>query len=109
MKERRQYERFMFPIPVRIETMEIGRKKVLDLNTRDLSASGTFIPTLTSFPEGTSFILDFTIPTDCIKILKDMRSLKSFKGNMVRSTAHGMAIQFDQECQIESLKALKMQ
>jgi len=33
MEERRQYERFMFPIPVRIETMEL-RKKVLDLNTR---------------------------------------------------------------------------
>ena len=34
MEERRQYERFMFPIPVRIETMELRRKKVLDLNTR---------------------------------------------------------------------------
>jgi hypothetical protein len=84
-------------------------KKVLDLNTRDVSASGTFIPTLTSFPEGTRFNLDFTIPTDCIKVLKGMKSLKSFKGNMVRSTDHGMAIQFDRECQIESLKALKMQ
>jgi len=31
MKERRQYERFMFALPVRIETMMTGRKKVLDL------------------------------------------------------------------------------
>ena len=106
MNERRQYERFMFPLPVRLKTVESRRKKILDLNTRDLSASGTFIPTLTSFPEGTRFVLDFTIPTDSIKKLKDVKSLKGFKGNMVRSTAHGMAIHFDRECQIESLKAL---
>ena len=43
MKERRQYERFMFALPVRIETMMTGRKKVLDLATRDISVSGTFI------------------------------------------------------------------
>jgi hypothetical protein len=95
MEERRQYERFMFPVPVRIETMELGRKKVLDLNTRDLSASGTFIPALTSFSEGTRFILDFTIPNNSFKNHKGIKSLKCFKGNMVRSTAYGMAIHFN--------------
>jgi len=106
MEERRQYERFTIPLPVRLETIELGRKKVLYLETRDISASGTFITTLTSFPEGTRFILDFTIPSDSIKGLKDVKSLKGCTGNMVRSTPHGMAIQFDRECQIESLKAL---
>ena len=71
MKEKRQYERFILPLPVRLETIELGRKKVLDLNTRDLSASGTFIITLTSFPEETRFVLDFTIPINSIKRLKE--------------------------------------
>jgi hypothetical protein len=106
MKERRQYDRFPFPIPVRIEDITSGRKKVIDLYTRDISASGTFITTLTSFPEETRFILNFTIPSDSIKGLKDVKSLRGFTGSMVRSTAHGMAIHFDRECQIESLKAL---
>ena len=106
MKEQRQYERFMFPLPVRIEDITSGRKKVVDLETKDISASGTFIPTLTSFPEGTRFILDFTIPTDSIKKLKDLKSLKGFTGSMVRSTPLGLAIELDRECQIESLKAL---
>jgi len=106
MKERRQYERFSFPLPVRIEDITSGRKKVVDLETKDISASGTFIPTLTSFPEGTRFILDFTIPTDSIKKLKDLKSLKGFTGSMVRSTPLGLAIELDRECQIESLKAL---
>ena len=106
MKEQRQYERFTFPLPVRIEAITSGRKKVVDLETRNLSASGTFITTLTSFPEGTRFILDFTTPSDSIKGLKDVKSLKGCTGSMVRSTPHGMAIHFDRECQIESLKAL---
>lgn len=106
MKERRQYERFPIPLPVRLESITLGRKEVLDLETRDISASGIFIATLMSFPEGTQFILDFTIPSDNIKEFKDVKSLKGCTGSMVRSTPHGMAIQFDRECQIESLKAL---
>ncbi|MDH3956643.1 MAG: PilZ domain-containing protein [Desulfobacteraceae bacterium] len=106
MKERRQYERFSFPLPVRLKAMTTGRKKVIDLYTRDLSVSGTFITTLTSFPEETRLTLDFTIPTDSIKKLKDVKSLMGYTGSMVRSTTHGIAIQFDRECQIESLKAL---
>jgi hypothetical protein len=82
------------------------RTKVIDLYTRDLSVSGTFITTLTSFPEETRFTLDFTIPTDSIKKLKDVKSLKGYTGSIVRSTPQGIAIRFDRECQIESLKAL---
>ena len=48
MKERRQFERFAFPPPVRLETITLDNNKVLDLETRDISASGTFINTLTS-------------------------------------------------------------
>ena len=106
MKERRQYERVTFPLPVRIEAITSGRKKVLDLVTRDISASGTCITTLTSFPEGTRFILNFTIPSDSIQGLKDVKSLRGYTGSMARSTPYGLAIQFDRECQIESLKAL---
>ena len=106
MKERRQYERFSFPLPVRLKAMTTGRKKVIDLYTKDLSVSGTFITTLTSFPEETRLTLDFTIPTDSIKKLKDVKSLMGYTGSMVRSTTYGIAIQFDRECQIESLKAL---
>jgi hypothetical protein len=108
MKDKRQYERFSFPLPVRLKAMTTDRTKVIDLYTRDLSVSGTFITTLTSFPEETRFTLDFTIPTDSIKKLKDEKSLKGYTGSIVRSTPQGIAIHFDRECQIESLKALEM-
>ena len=103
MKDRRQYERFTIPLPVKLETITSDRKEFLDHETRDISASGTFISTLRSFPEGTRFILDFTIPSDNIKQFKYIKSLKGCTGTVVRSTFKGMAIHFDRECYIMSL------
>jgi hypothetical protein len=103
MKERRQYERFNIPLPVRLETIISDRQEVLDHETRDISVSGTFIPSLRSFPEGTRFVLDFTIPSDDIKEFKYIKSLKGCTGTVVRSTSIGMAIHFDRECYIMSL------
>jgi hypothetical protein len=105
MKERRQFERFTFPLPVRLEAIKLGRKKVLDLETRDISASGTFITTLTSFPKGTRFIIDLTNTSGNIKEFKYVKSLRGLTGTMVRSTPKGMAIHFDRECYIMSLRS----
>jgi hypothetical protein len=58
------------PLTVRMETLTLGRKEVLDLETRKISTSGIFITTLSSFSEGTRFTLDFTIPSDNVKKLK---------------------------------------
>jgi hypothetical protein len=61
----------------------------------------------TSFPEGTRFFLDFNIPRESFDVLKEgTKSLRGYTGSMVRSTPYGMAIKFDKECQIESLKSL---
>jgi hypothetical protein len=103
MKERRQYERFILPLPVRLEPITTDRKRGLDLETRDISASGTFINTLMSFPEGTRFIMDFTIPSDSIEEFKYVKSLKGCTGSMVRSTSKGIAIHFDRDCYIMTL------
>jgi hypothetical protein len=106
MKEKRQYKRLTIPLPVRLKVMDGSREMVLDLETKDISYSGTYIPTLTSFPEGTRFILDFTIPSDNHKEFKDIKSLENCAGRMVRSDPHGIGIQFDRECQIKNLKNL---
>ena len=103
MKERRQFERFALPLPVRLETIGLDRKQVFDLETKDISASGAFISTLTAFSEGTRFIHDFTIPSDNIKQFKYIESLKGCTGTVVRSTSKGMAIHFDKDCYIMSL------
>ncbi len=106
MKERRLYERFILTLPTRMGTINSGKKQVFELETRDISASGAFIYTKESFPEGTRFVLDFTVPSDRIKELTGVKSLIECEGNVVRSTDTGMAIHFDKECQIMSLRGL---
>ena len=106
MKERRQHKRLTISLPVTLNTINGSRIMSLDLEARDISYSGTFIPTLTPFPEGTRFVLDFTLPSDNLEDFKDVDSLIGCVGRMVRSDPHGIAIQFDKECQIENLKDL---
>lgn len=106
MKERRKYNRINILLHVRLQAMNISETRILDLGTRDISYSGTFIPTLSSFEKGTHFILDFTLPGDNFEEFKDIKSLKGCSGRMVRSDAHGIAIQFDEDCQIDNLKYL---
>jgi hypothetical protein len=106
MKERRQHKRLNIPLPVRLNVTDGQGIMALDLEATDISYSGTFIPTLTSFPKGTRFILDFTIPSDNLKEFKNVDSLIGCAGTMVRSDPHGIAIEFDKECQIENLKDL---
>jgi hypothetical protein len=105
-KEKRQHERLTISLPIRLETLTSGTKNVYDVVTRNISASGAFIAAPMSFPHGTRFSLDFKIPNNNIRELKDVESLKGVTGRMVRSNPHGMAIQFDREFQVESLKAL---
>ena len=85
MKERRQHKRLNIPLPVRVNVMNGSGIMALDLQAKDISYSGTFIPTLTSFPDETRFILDFTIPGDNLKDFKDVDSLIGCTGTMVRS------------------------
>ena len=106
MKERREHKRLNIRLPVRLNVMNGAGIMALDLEARDTSYSGAYIPTLTSFPEGTRFVLDFTIPSDNLKEFKDIESLMGCAGRMVRSDPHGIAIEFDRECQIEVLKEL---
>ncbi len=107
MKERRLYKRHTATLPARIEAvMTSGKKKIYDLETRDISIGGAFIYTKesSSFPEGTRFIIDLTIPSGSIKELTVVKSLMECTGTMVRSTSEGIAIQCDTECEIMSIR-----
>ena len=104
MKERRQFERFPLTIPARMEMMTTDRKQIFDLKARDISASGAFIYTPEPFSEGTRFKIDLTVPSERIKELTGAESLIECEGSVVRSTPTGVAIYFDRECQILSLR-----
>ena len=106
MIERRQYARLSYPFLVRLETLFADDKIFLDLVTRDISASGTFIPTLISFQEGTMFFMSFTFSSKKFLMLKSVKELNGCIGSLIRSTPDGIAIKFDIKCQLECLKIL---
>ena len=106
MKEQRRFERFEFAVPARMEAVVSNRKQIFKLRTTNISASGAFIDTSEKFSEGIRFKLNFTLPNNRIKELTGARGLIECEGSIVRSTSKGMAICFDKECQILSLKGL---
>jgi hypothetical protein len=103
VKNRRIYKRHTVRLPSRIEAIiPSGKKKIYDLETKDISIGGAFFYTKEwySFPEGSRFILDITIPSGSNKELTIVKSLMECNGTMVRSTSEGIAIQCDRECDI---------
>ena len=106
MKEKRQHKRHTISLPIKLKHLTSDSKEVYDVVTKNISASGIFIGAPMLFPHGTRFSLDFKIPSDHLTEPVDVESLKGLTGRMVRSSPQGMAIQFDRECPIESLRAL---
>ena len=106
MKERRIYKRHIAILPAKIETMlTSGEKKIFDVETRNISLGGAFIYSddLSFFQKGNRVIIDFTIPSGRLfNYLEDVKNLLDGEGSMVRSTSEGVAIQFDEECEIWS-------
>ena len=104
MKDRRQFERFSLTLPVRMETINSGKKQVFESKTRDISSSGAFIYTQEQFPEGERFKLNLVASSEKIKKLTGAKILIECEGSIIRSTPSGVAICFDKDCQILSLK-----
>ena len=104
MKERRKYERFQLVLPVKMEKVTTRKKEIFNLRTKDISAAGAFLSTKEQFPVGTWCQLELTIPSRKIEELTGSRGYIEVTGVVVRSTADGVAICFDRECQILSLK-----
>jgi c-di-GMP-binding flagellar brake protein YcgR len=106
MKERRQYERFPLTLPPRMEMISSSQKRIFEFQTRDISAGGAVINTTEQFPEDTRFKFDLTVSSKKIKELTGAKSLIECEGNVVQSTSTGMAIHFDRNCRIMSLRSL---
>jgi Tfp pilus assembly protein PilZ len=99
MKEQRKHKRFAAKLPVKLELITASRLRFLDVETKDISASGVFIYTKEAsyIPNDTRFILNFTKPS---KKLRKFTQLVNCAGTMVRSTSEGIAIRFNRPIQL---------
>lgn len=104
MEERRKYQRFPTTFPVRLKQITPDRKQVFEFQTRNISASGAFVDTDSPFSEGARVKMDLIAKSKRIKDLTGAQSMIECEGVIIRSTPRGIAICFDKDCQILSLK-----
>ncbi len=104
MKEQRQFERFPLTLPARIETINLNKKQRFEFKTRDISSAGAFIYATEKFSEGEQFKIDLTLPSKKIKELTGAQGVITTRGTVVRSTDDGMAVYFNDNCKILTLK-----
>jgi hypothetical protein len=102
MKERRLNKRYSAKLPVKLEAITSSRKRVLLVETKDISATGVFINTKESsyIPDDTQFILESFYPKKSTIKLKRLKQLKNCMGTVVRSTSEGIAIRFNRPVQL---------
>ena len=105
MEERRRFERFQLRLPVRMEVTISGKRRIFDLETKDISAAGVLIDTSERFSEGTPVELNMTLSSDRIKDLTGSQSLIKVQGIVVRSAPTGLAVSFAGRKEILSLNS----
>ena len=102
MKEKRRYERFAVQLPLNLELLTASRIRYLDVETKDISASGAFIYTKDAsyIPNDTRFLIaSFYAHISNIQ-LKKLKRLENCAGTMVRSTSEGIAIRFNRPVEL---------
>lgn len=102
--DKRKYERFEIELPARMETNSSNKKQVFDLATKNISASGAFVSTKSSFVDGSRIKMSLKTQNRKIAELTGSQCLIECEGSIVRTTSSGVAVCFDKECQIISLK-----
>jgi c-di-GMP-binding flagellar brake protein YcgR len=97
LKEQRQNKRFSAKLPVKLKAITPSRTRILDLKTKDISATGAFIYTKEAsyIPNDTLLILNSSNSNKRRIRLKRLKQLKNCTGTIVRSTSEGIAIRFN--------------
>ncbi len=103
---KRKYERFDIELPARMETVSSKKKQVFEFVTKNISASGAFLSTNSPFSEGIAIKMSLATQNKRIAELTGSQCLIECEGSVVRTTPTGMAICFNKDCQIMSLKGL---
>ena len=104
--DRRRFERFEIELPARMEIIASNKKRVFDLVTRNISASGAFVNTTNAFSDGAPIKMSLTTQSKRLNELTGAQILIECEGSIVRNTPTGVAICFCKECQLLSLNGL---
>jgi hypothetical protein len=102
LKEQRLNKRFSAKLPARLKAITPSRTRVLDVETKDISATGAFIYTKEAsyIPNDTLLILNSSNSNKKRIRLKKLKPLENCTGTIVRSTSEGIAIRFSRPIEL---------
>jgi hypothetical protein len=106
MEEKRIYERFDLKVPARLGILgsDKGAADEVSLTTINICAGGAFFNTETPLPQGTRVKMDFVLSIDKLKELLDSHCRIKVQGEVIRTDQSGIAIRFDEDYEIMSVK-----
>lgn len=100
MGDQRKFERFGVKIPAKIEIMSPrGPKKKIEMETENLSATGTFFRMAAPLPKGIPVKIEIVFHFDELKAPDNIDGalILQITGRTLRSGSDGLAICFDEE------------
>lgn len=101
--EKRAFERFDLSLPATVEVVAEGKKKLLNLLTRDVCAGGAYIHTDSPLAEGTEVAIDLVLDIEALKKMTGKHAFVKVSGRVIRSDPGGMALCFDPKYKIEPI------
>jgi hypothetical protein len=95
--ERRKLRRFSVRAPALVQAESLGAEKVFELCTKDISSGGAFFPMNMPLPFGEKVKITLFLRVSALERAETnlTRAKVATKGLVVRSTRHGMAVEFD--------------
>lgn len=97
MEDRRALERFKLRLPARIEVVsgipEMDTP-IMNIETDNICSGGAYFHTLSPLPKGTPIKIDIVLNSQRLRTPGKNRPRIVVSGNVLRSEATGMAIQF---------------
>ncbi len=105
MKDRRSIARFALEVPARVEILkESGEREILQLRTKNISASGAFLYSPRPLPQG-RLSMEIVLCVKTLKqILRDHRDVRlTLSGNVVRVENAGIAVKFSKKYLIQPI------
>ena len=103
--EHRKMERFPIQLPTRLLPVDDAEEQeAIEVLTSDVCAGGAFFQTDQPLPLGAEVKVKMVLPLDELKKLEGKKAFIEVSGAVIRSTETGMAICFDKNYKMSSLR-----
>jgi hypothetical protein len=101
MKERRRFERYSLTLPARLESDDRVGRVPGGLMTSNISAGGAYVMTTVPPRQGMEVRMEIILPFNNLKKVKvEKDACVMITGKVVRAEEAGMAVQFNDDCNI---------